>query len=64
MTDSAPAAIALAMSPENWMPPSAITGTPSAPAATDTVVDGCDLRDADARDDPCRADGSGAHAAS
>ena len=29
MTVSAPAAIALAMSPENWMPPSAMTGTPS-----------------------------------
>ena len=33
MTVSAPAAIAFAMSPENWMPPSAITGTPCRSAA-------------------------------
>src|ERR1700684_706104 len=33
ITVSAPAAMALAMSPENWMPPSAITGTPAGPAA-------------------------------
>ena len=33
MTASAPAAIALAMSPEYWMPPSAMIGTPWRAAA-------------------------------
>ena len=33
MTVDAPAAMALAMSPEYWMPPSPITGTPAAAQA-------------------------------
>ena len=62
MTVSAPAAIAFAMSPENWMPPSAITGTPWRAAAWRAVVDRRDLRDADAGDDARRADRAGADA--
>ena len=35
MTVLAPAAMAFAMSPEYWMPPSPITGTPAARQACD-----------------------------
>ena len=56
MTDSAPATIALAMSPEYWRPPSAMTGTPAGLAGQGGLVDRGDLGDADAGDDAGRAD--------
>ena len=56
MTASAPAAIALAMSPELVMPPSAMTGTSCRAAAETTVEDRGHLGNADARDDPRGAD--------
>ena len=54
MTVDAPAASALAMSPLVRMPPSAMTGTPL--AAPRRVHDRGQLRNADAGDDPRRAD--------
>ena len=59
MTVSAPAAIALAMSPEYCTPPSPITGTPAGRQAWARLVDRGDLRDADAGDDPGGADRAG-----
>ena len=56
MTQLAPAAMALAMSPEKRMPPSAMSGTPVPARASATLVDGRDLRNADAGDDAGRAD--------
>ena len=53
---SAPAAIAFATSPELRIPPSAISGTPSAAQARRALVDRGHLRDADAGDDAGRAD--------
>ncbi len=55
MTVSAPAAIAFATSPDDVMPPSAITGTPCAEAPR-RLVDRRDLRHADPGDDARRAD--------
>ncbi len=62
MTQLAPAAIALVMSPLWRMPPSAMTGTPAASATADGVEDRRDLRHADAADDPRRADRPGTDA--
>ena len=59
---AAPAASALVMSPENLMPPSAITGTPARAAGRDRVGDGGELRHADAGDDARGADRRRAHA--
>ena len=59
MTTSAPAPIAFAMSPEEVMPPSAMTGTPVGRRDARDVVDRADLRDADARHDTRRADRAG-----
>ena len=59
MTVSAPAAIALATSPEDVMPPSAMTGTPCRIATSAHVEDRGDLRHADAGDDAGRADRAG-----
>ena len=56
MTVSAPATSALAMSPEYCRPPSAITGTPAARGGQGRLVDGGDLRHADAGDDAGGAD--------
>ena len=56
MTLSAPAASALAMSPEEVMPPSAITGTPCRTRDLGALEDRRHLRHADAGDDPRRAD--------
>ena len=56
ITTSAPATRALAMSPEYCRPPSPITGTPAARAASDGLVDRGHLRHADAGDDAGRAD--------
>ena len=56
ITQCAPATIALAMSPEKRMPPSAISGTPCARERRGDVRDGADLRHADAGDDARRAD--------
>ena len=44
----APAAMALVMSPEWRMPPSAMTGTPAGSGDADRVEDRGDLRHADA----------------
>ena len=59
ITVSAPAAIAFAMSPDEVMPPSAITGTPCRAATSAHVVDRGHLRHADAGDDARRADRAG-----
>ena len=56
MAQSAPAAIALARSPEYLMPPSAITGTSGFFAASAASMIGGELRHADARDDARGAD--------
>ena len=56
MAQEAPAASALARSPENLMPPSAITGTSGLGGGLDRLHDGGELRHADARDDARRAD--------
>jgi hypothetical protein len=58
ITQSAPAAMALAMSPDRRMPPSAITGTflPVVRSARHRVHDGGDLRHAHAGHDARRAD--------
>ncbi len=56
MTESAPAAMALVMSPEYLMPPSAMSGMPFVPRHLGDVGDGRDLGDAGAGDDPGRAD--------
>ena len=56
ITQCAPATIALAMSPEKRMPPSAISGTPVRCERRGDVRDGADLRHADACDDARRAD--------
>ena len=61
MTTSAPAAIALAMSPENLMPPSAMTGTPRFLASLRGPDDGGHLGDPDACHDPRRADRAWPH---
>ena len=53
---STPAASALTTSPENLMPPSAMTGTPCARGDAGGVEDRGELRHADARDDARRAD--------
>ena len=53
---AAPAASALARSPENLMPPSAITGMPASRGRLDRVHDGGELRHADAGDDARGAD--------
>ena len=58
----APTAIALVMSPEKRMPPSAITGMPWAAAARAHSMMARDHRHADAGDDARRADRSGADA--
>jgi hypothetical protein len=57
MTVSAPAAMALVTSPENLMPPSAISGTPDSRAAR-AGGDGGELRNARARNDAGGADGA------
>ncbi len=62
MTESAPAAIALAMSPEYLIPPSAMTGSPSFRADFYRFEDGGDLRDSGAAHDAGGADASRAHA--
>ena len=62
MTQEAPAAMALVMSPEWRMPPSAMTGMPAGLAALAGVEDGGDLRHADAGDDAGGADGAGTDA--
>ena len=62
MAQSAPAAIALARSPENLMPPSAITGTSRLRHASTDVEDRRELRHADAGDDARGADRAGADA--
>ncbi|MDQ0745217.1 hypothetical protein QFZ62_002525 [Clavibacter sp. B3I6] len=62
MTVSAPATSALAMSPEYWRPPSAMTGMPARARRERRLVDGGHLRDADAGDDARGADGSGSDA--
>ena len=59
MTVSAPAAIALAMSPEYCTPPSPITRHAGRLARLRGLVDGGDLRHADAGHDPGRADRAG-----
>ena len=56
MTQSAPAAMALVMSPEYLMPPSAISGTPVSRVARATLRDGGDLRHARAADHARGAD--------
>ena len=63
MTTSAPAASALGMSPESWMPPSATSVMPWRSGGDRAVVDGGDLRHPDAGDHPGRADRSRAHPA-
>jgi hypothetical protein len=55
MAQEAPAASALARSPEYLMPPSAMTGMPLL-SGGGCVHDGGELGHADARDDPGRAD--------
>ena len=61
ITQCAPATIALAMSPEKRMPPSAITGTSVFKRVRDVRHRG-DLRHADTRDDARGADGARADA--
>ena len=56
ITQSAPAAIALVMSPENLMPPSAISGTPAALGRLGAFGDRGDLRNARAADHARGAD--------
>ena len=56
MAQSAPAAIALARSPEYLMPPSAITGTSAFLRGLDRIHDRGELRHADAGDDARGAD--------
>ena len=62
MAMSAPAASALARSPEYLMPPSAITGTSAFLGRRDRIHDGGQLRHADAGDDPGGADRAGTDA--
>ena len=62
MAQSAPAAIALARSPEYLMPPSAITGVPVVLRRLDAIHDRGQLRHADAGDDARRADRAGTDA--
>ena len=62
ITVSAPATSALPMSPEYCRPPSAISGTPAGNGGLGGLVDGGDLRDADAGHHAGGADGAGAHA--
>ena len=56
MAQSAPAASALARSPEYLMPPSAMTGMPVALRRLDRIHDRGELRHADAGDDARGAD--------
>ena len=62
MTASAPAAIALARSPEYLMPPSAMTGMSAFARFVRSLHDRGELRHADAGDDARRADRAGADA--
>ena len=62
MTEWAPAARALAMSPEYWMPPSATSGHALAGGGLGAVVDGGELGHADAGHHPGGADRPRAHA--
>ena len=62
MTASAPAASAFVMSPENLMPPSAISGNVGFARGLRARQDRRDLGHADAADDARRADRSRAHA--
>ena len=62
MTVSAPAAMALTMSPEYVTPPSAMTGTSSCAGPARGEPDGRQLRHAGAADDAGGADGTGADA--
>ena len=62
MTTLAPAAMALTMSPEYLTPPSAMMGMPYWSATAGGVIDGGDLRHADAGHHAGGADGAGADA--
>ncbi len=59
ITTSAPAAIALATSPENFTPPSEMTGTPPALRSLNAGLNRSDLRHARAGNHARRADRAG-----